>query len=495
MTLRKIFGVGTAALFSLTLLHCDGSGTTGSNLDQSTVPPADMAMLLPPPVITSVSPGSIANGGGVSITITGTGFQPGATVTVAGGSCTNPTVTATTITCTTGATTSPTCGPTAIVVTNPDQQKTTNNSALQLRSKSLAFGNPTNIPNASPDPNSKAAATADLDSDGKMDVVNLDEVAGGAGLVPRLSIHLGKGDGTFVPTTTVNLPGTANPTSLAVGDITGDGKLDVVITYGAMDQVQVFSGDGKGVFTGQAAVATAVKNPISIALADITGDGKLDAVIGHGAANGLSSLTNTAGVLGSAATITISGAATQLGGIAVADVSGDGKLDIVVSGATSNNIAVLMGQGGGKFGTPTTYAMPNVTTRLVLADLNNDQKLDVVTTNSGAGSVAIRLNNGTGGFGGAAPASTVAAGTSPIGITAGDFDSDGNIDVVVSNAGGGNITAFVGKGDGTLNAGKNFTTNAGPSSIVSADYNSDGALDVVTTSSTPNLAINLNICQ
>ena len=70
MTLRKIFTVGTFAMLSLALAHCDGSGTSGNNVDQGST--QDMAM--PPPVITSVAPGAVSNGGGVSITITGTGL-------------------------------------------------------------------------------------------------------------------------------------------------------------------------------------------------------------------------------------------------------------------------------------------------------------------------------------------------------------------------------------------------------------------------------------
>lgn len=492
MTLRKIFTVGTFAVLSLALAHCDGSGTSGNNVDQGST--QDMAM--PPPVITSVAPGAVSNGGGVSITITGTGFQTGATVTVAGVACANPVVTATTITCTTGATTSPVCGPTAIVVTNPDQQTTSNNTALQLKSKSLGFGNPSNIANVANDPNSKSAATADLNGDGNMDVVNLDEVAGGAGVVPKLSIHLGKGDGTFLATTVVNLPATSNPTSLAVGDITGDNKLDVVIAYGGTDQVQVFSGDGQGGFTGQTAVNVAAKNPLSIALGDINADGKLDAVIGHLAGNGLTTLTNTSGVLGGGTSINLGGMTiTQISSVAVADVNADSKPDVVVTGANSNNIAVFLGQGAAKFGTPTVFNMPGGPARLVLTDFNNDKKLDVATANAGAGTVSIRLGDALGGFGGTTPFTSIAAGMNSIALSAGDFDLDGNIDLVVANSTGSNFTALTGKGDGTLNAGKTFGTNAGPSSIVSADYNRDGSLDVVTTSSTPNLAINLNVCQ
>ena len=89
-------------MLSLALAHCDGSGTSGNNVDQGST--QDMAM--PPPVITSVAPGAVSNGGGVNITITGTGFQTGATVASRASPAQIRVVTATTITCTTGATTS-----------------------------------------------------------------------------------------------------------------------------------------------------------------------------------------------------------------------------------------------------------------------------------------------------------------------------------------------------------------------------------------------------
>lgn len=86
----------------------------------------------------------------------------------------------------------------SVVVKNPDGQSTSNGTLFQFRSKALGFGNPVNIPNAAGDPNSKQAITVDLNSDDKMDVVNLDEVGGVGSALPRVSIHLSQGDGTFV---------------------------------------------------------------------------------------------------------------------------------------------------------------------------------------------------------------------------------------------------------------------------------------------------------
>ena len=100
-------------------------------------------------------------------------------------------------------------------------------------------------------------------------------------------------------------------------------NLFLVIAYGGTDQVQVFSGDGQGAFTGQTAVNVAAKNPLSIALGDINADGKLDAVIGHLAGNGLTTLTNTSGVLGGGTSINLGGMTiTQISSVAIADANG-----------------------------------------------------------------------------------------------------------------------------------------------------------------------------
>lgn len=492
MTFRKITGFGSALLLVAVVSHCGTSGTDGSNLDMAG---PDMTQAAAPPVITAISPGSVLNSGGVQITITGTGFQQGATVKVGGISCGGVTVvSATSITCTPAATPSPQCGPVNVVVSNPDGQSASNGTLFQLKSKALGFGNPVNIPNAAGDPNSKQAITVDLNSDGKMDVVNLDEVGGVGSALPRVSIHLSNGDGTFVPTTTITLAANSNPTAVAAGDVNADGKVDLVVTLGAADQIQLLTGDGKGAFTPQTAINVGAKNPISIALGDLTGDGKLDAVVGHLAGNGFTVFTNTAGVLGAPSNQVLNSFA-NITSVALTDLNGDSKLDAVIVGATTNNLGVLIGNGAAKFAAPTTFNMPGGPNRLALGDFNNDKKLDVVTANVGAGTVSVRLGDGNGGFGGAAPSSSVAAGTTPTAVSVGDFDSDGNVDLVVSNSGSNTFSALIGKGDGTFGAAKSFPTNASPGSIVSADYSGDGLLDVVTTSSTTNLALNLNQCQ
>lgn len=77
------------------------------------------------------------------------------------------------------------------------------------------------------------------------------------------------------------------------------GKVDLVVTLGASDQIQLLTGDGKGAFTPQTAINVGAKKPTSMALGDLTGDGKLDAVVGHLAGNGFTVFINAAGVLGS----------------------------------------------------------------------------------------------------------------------------------------------------------------------------------------------------
>lgn len=134
-----------------------------------TVPP-DLAPL-PGPTITAIAPGLGPNTGNTLITITGTNFQTGATVTVAGVACANPTVvSATSITCTTAAKAA-TCGPVAVVVTNPDTQIATDSTKFSFSSAAIAFGNTANFASAATATRPDPIIVADLNGDARPDVV------------------------------------------------------------------------------------------------------------------------------------------------------------------------------------------------------------------------------------------------------------------------------------------------------------------------------------
>lgn len=97
--------------------------------------------------------------------------------------------------------------------------------------------------------------------------------------------------------------------------------------------------------------------------------------------------------------------------VAIADVNGDGKCDLVTANAGGNSISVLLGNGSGGFGAKTDFAVGTQPLTLSIADLNGDANLDVAVANYGSNSVGVLLGNGAGGFGAmtsyAVPASPV----------------------------------------------------------------------------------------
>jgi hypothetical protein len=184
--------------------------------------------------------------------------------------------------------------------------------------------------------------------------------------------------------------------------------------------------------------------------------------------------------------------------LALADVNGDGKLDLLLvndcgaNGCTNFDISVLLGNGDGTFQTAINYSngvSNSVTNWLALTDLNGDGKPDLVLANTddlGDGTVSVLLGNGDGTFLPAAPYES--GGTFANSVAAGDVNGDGIPDLVVADfcvdqaclmSGFG---VLLGNGDGSFaNAGTYYSGGQGSSSIGVADVNLDGKTDVLIT--------------
>jgi hypothetical protein len=109
-----------------------------------------------------------------------------------------------------------------------------------------------------------------------------------------------------------------------------------------------------------------------------------------------------------------------------------------------------------------------------LADVNGDGLLDmVVTNNHSTNTVTVLLGNGDGTF---QPAQEYAVGTPPNSVAVGDFNHDGILDLAVTDDSG--VSILLGNGDGTFQARRSYA--AGPGGIVAvADFNGDGFPDLV----------------
>jgi hypothetical protein len=247
-------------------------------------------------------------------------------------------------------------------------------------------------------------------------------VATGSSTAGSVGVRLGVGDGTFGAEATYSSGG-LSPLALAVADLNGDGKADVVVSNQWADDtdtnsnVSVLLNDGTGKFPTAISNLTGGFYPDSIAIADVNGDGKPDLVVANSSVGSDGGLGNVGVLLGNGdgtfgTAIAYPSGAYGAAAVAVADVRGDGKLDVVVancSGSSSDctgsagNVGVLVGNGDGTFQTAVTYASgSNYPFAVAVADVNGDGRPDVVAANcssancgQGAGYAGVLLNTTT----------------------------------------------------------------------------------------------------
>ena len=328
--------------------------------------------------------------------------------------------------------------------------------------------------------NPQSIASADVNGDGNIDLVvaNFSD--------NTVSVLLGNGDGTFNQAQSSPAPTGTGPTSVAIGDFNGDGKLDLVTADKSINSISVLLGNGDGTFQSHTEYATG-RNPVQVVVGDFNNDGKPDVAAADGGDGNVSILINS-GNSKLFPTVTTPAVYTLCTSLVVGDFNGDHNLDLAVSSAKSNSVAILLGLGTGQFQTQVTYSTgalsggsPNP---VAAADFNGDGHLDLVFANPGDSDISVLLNNGSGVF-----SSTVTVNKtisqSPISLAAADFDGDGNLDLatVAYNAtASSSVSVLLGNGDGTFKSSANYptgnTSDTDPQFVVAADFNGDGKPDL-----------------
>jgi hypothetical protein len=169
--------------------------------------------------------------------------------------------------------------------------------------------------------------------------------------------------------------------------------------------------------------------------------------------------------------------------VAIGNLNGDGKPDLVVANLNSITVSVLLGNGDGTFGTRTDFATGSNPLSVAIGDLNGDGKSDLATASRYSNSVSVLLGNGNGTFG---VKTDFATGTQPYCAAIGDLDGDGNSDLAVANYSSNTVSVLLGRGDGTFGAKTDFGTGNTPWFVAIGDLNRDGKLDLGTANGTSN---------
>ncbi len=311
-------------------------------------------------------------------------------------------------------------------------------------------------------PNS--VGVADVNNDGVIDVITSSKTSflNYPTAYHGVSVLLGNGDGTFQPAQTPFFETSVGPNSVAVGDLDGDGAIDIA-TANEDATVGVLFGNGDGTFQSRQffAVGGAAR---FVTVGDFNGDNVDDLATAN-------SLDDTVSVLLSNGDRTFQAAQDFAVGddplsVRVADFNGDGKLDLATPNSNSDNVSVLLGNGDGTFQAATSFFVGDRPTSIVTGDYDDDGVTDFVVDILVPGTSAVRtyLGNGDGTFSLFALISEVS------GVrTVGDFDDDGIKDVATF---GGSV--LFGIGDGRFQAVQTFTLGE-----AAADFDGDGVDDLV----------------
>lgn len=328
-----------------------------------------------------------------------------------------------------------------------------------------------------------AISTGDFDGDGDDDLVTCSRAG------DNVSLFLNDGEGTFVEGAAYSVGSfMTDPAALFVGDLDGDGDVDIATANNVGSTASVLLNRGDATFEDPVAYKVG-RSPSAVWGADLDGDDDMDLAVTD--SKGLSILTNDGtGHFGEAQELPSSTSAD----VHAADVDLDGDIDLIYTGVGS--LSILLNQGDGTFTEGLSLDTGTGQTFLCVSDLDGDGDEDLAAATTElvgsygskkeVGHLSIFLNHGDGTFFGAqtyeaSPASDVFAA---------DLDRDGDMDLVLSNGSGASISVVLNNGDGTFaDAGMSSDTGDGPVSVCGRDFNGDGRTDVATANQSGSITV------
>ena len=339
-------------------------------------------------------------------------------------------------------------------------------------------------------------ALADLNKDGRLDLIVASEEA------RTVSAMLGeKGEVPFRATSAQTLTVTESPGEIVVGDVNGDGRLDLAMDHHDSYNVTLLLGDGRGGFT------PAPKSPIvmkqgqrphthGLGLGDFNGDGKLDLATVNNEDNDVSvSFGDGSGGFTNAPNSPFAVGPSPYP-LTLGDVNGDGRLDIVANSsatgpnraqqlASSRALTLLINDGSGGFRRSDVPLRTGQPWSAAIGDVNSDARIDLVATHHDQNQLTVILNEGSGRFR-ESSISPINLGRNAWRIDLADVNGDKRLDVLVAVGEGVHIMLGVGAGNFEPAPNSPFNTARGTWRLAVGDLNQDGKPDIVTSNTESN---------
>jgi len=332
----------------------------------------------------------------------------------------------------------------------------------------------------------RSFCTGDFDGDGDVDLA----AANGAGIVILENI----GNGLFSPGATLEV----GPHTFFVGctDLDGDGDIDLLsisTTLGG-NVASILYNRGDGLFYEGPSLSGPFEK--AFLMADVDGNGSVDLVMLK-RTQGLSVFLNEGeGIFVQRWDFLDS--SFSAASAHVADLDGDGAVDIVTGNyKPDRSISIFLNHGDGSFSDPWDYKGGSYVGG---GDLDGDGDIDLVAADENIGLISMWLNTTEVGTLPEKPGpgppfwriAEYAVGDGPRYVRTADLDNDGDLDIVVANHGGENVSVLLNRGDGTFSEQRTYGVGNGPACIYTADFDGDGDIDLAVARGDDDVTILMN---
>jgi hypothetical protein len=335
---------------------------------------------------------------------------------------------------------------------------------------------------------SNISMAGDLTGDGKPEIISVNDQTN------TVTVYVNNGNGTFQTGVYYNNTGNKYmyPYAAAIADFNQDGKNDLVLSDYYGGSITIFTGNGDGTLTSLPIAYDTGGYPYRTPLVgDFNGDGKVDVVVDDEIGHFVYLQGNGDGSFRASKSYSLPDSFTEYAysySVDTGDFNGDGFSDVVAGqdgNVNSPGIVVYLANADGTLKPGVTYGTSSTLAYVTVGDFNGDGKLDIAATDYSSGLVQIFLGAGDGTFTIAQSFATDTGGDPhPQNLVAGDFNHDGKLDLAIANSGSSTVGVLFGIGDGTFGSATSYAVEGEVESVTAADLNGDGYLDLAVPFST-----------